>query len=83
MKFTPAEKRYIDFETSTVNDIEILDAAEKILRKISNEMGTNSYLTADGYNSYMTKNNIIKATSILNLLVEYKNCFIDEWKSDK
>ena len=77
MKFIPSGRIYIDFETSITDDIEALDWVKEMLVKISFKMEKNSCLASKDYNLGATKQDVLNAIAILDLLSDYDNCYIE------
>jgi hypothetical protein len=77
MKFISTGRKYIYFENDKTDDYEALVWAQEILEKIALNMDKNSTLASDDYNLGVTKEDILEALAVFDLLTEYGNCYIE------
>lgn len=82
MKFISTRRKYINLENDKTDDYTALVWAQEILEKIAFNMDKNSSLASDDYNLGATKEEILSALAILDLLTGYDNCYIEYGKEN-
>ena len=77
MKFVTEKRKYIVFENDKSDDFDALDLAREILESIASNMNRNISLASEDYNLGVTKQDVLSAIAILDLLTEYGRCYIE------
>ena len=77
MKFVTEKRKYIVFENDKSDDFDVLVWAREILTNISFNMEKNSLLSSENCDIITTKQEILYAIELLNLLTEDGRCYIE------
>lgn len=82
MKFISTGRKYINFENDKTDDFDALIWAREILTEIAFNMERNSFLASEDYSLNATKEDVVYAIEILNLLTENTDCYIEYEKEN-
>lgn len=77
MKFVTKGRKYIVFENDKTDDFDTLVWAREILTGVAFNMKKDSFLASENYPFNATKEDVLYAIEILNLLTEDGRCYIE------